>query len=319
MLGGEKNPVHSLIKKLDDASANNSIKGMVIYIDPLSSGRTGINASLEELCSAIERFKKNNKKVVVYLSQGAGVEEYYIATYADKIVMPREASFSGGIEMDVVNYKGFLAKFGIVLEAFSAGKYKLTFQGMLDSSSSEGKVVINRVLDVVYEQYLDRIKKGRNIELTESLKDDISGILNPHQLLAYKMIDVIGWYNDAVSELYNLTGINNLGNSSREITWNDRWQVDSKIAVIGIYGGITTGESTAPFPIKLPIPIPFLNTGRTTGSQTILRQLESAFSNDNVKAVILRVNSGGGSALASAEIYDAIKRLKEKYKKLLIK
>ena len=69
----------------------------------------------------------------------------------------------------------------------------------------------------------------------------------------------------------------------------------SQIAIIGVYGSITSGESEPPPPISLPIP--FVGGSRSTGSETVVKQLEDAFSNPKVKIVVLRVDSGGGSAL----------------------
>jgi protease-4 len=95
--------------------------------------------------------------------------------------------------------------------------------------------------------------------------------------------------------------------------WDEEWGEPERIAIVGVYGSITPGESKPPSPVVLPIP--YIGGGRSTGSETVVRQLEDAFSDPKVKAVILRVDSGGGSALASAEINAAVIRLKKKYKK----
>lgn len=316
-LGGERKPLEELITTIYDASDDKKVKGILLRIDPLSSGsRFGISANLEELGNAILNFRSKNKKVVSYISEVANIPEYYLANFTDQIVMPRESYLNYGLSIDVLNYKQFLANLGIELEPFYAGDYKLTFQGLLDSTSTEGDVVINRILDVVYDEMLNRVSVNRNFSLTDDNKKLLSTPLNGSQLLNYSLIDRIGWYEDAKNLARQLTGAKRF--STPEEKYQDTWATPDKIAVIGIYSSITTGESSAPPLIRLPINIPFLSQGRTTGSQTIVRQLESAFSNPSIKAVVLRVNSGGGSAIASAEIYDAIKRLKQRYKKPFI-
>jgi protease-4 len=316
LLGNEKRSVHQMINEIDKAAGDENIKGMLLYLDPFTSGgRFGVTATMEELGDAIKRFRNKGKKTVAYLGQGASIEEYYTATFCDKIVIPREANLFYGLSTDVINYRGFLKKFGIDLETFSAGKYKLTFQGLLDSTTEAGKEVINRALDVIYEEMLARVKVGRNVIISDELKRDLSRPLNAFELKDRRLIDEIGWYDDAKDVLAALTGTDKIFTGYSENEWSNDWSAPDEIAVIGIYGGITTGESSAPPLINLPVPIPFVTPGRTTGSQTILKQLTNAFSNPKVKAVILRIDSGGGSALASAEMYDAIKRLKKKYRK----
>lgn len=316
-LGGEKKPFEELIQTIYDASENDNVKGILLRIDPLSAGsRFGISANIEELGNAILNFRSKNKKVVSYISEVANIPEYYLANFTDKIVMPRESYLNYGLSIDVLNYKQFLANLGIELEPFFAGDYKLTFQGLLDSTSTEGDFVINRILDVVYDEMLDRVSKSRSITINDDTKKLLSTPLNGSQLLANKLIDRVGWYEDAKTLAKSISGTKNI--SSVQDKYEDTWGTPENIAVIGVYSSITTGESSAPPLIRLPINIPFLSQGRTTGSQTILRQLESAFSNPNIKAVVLRVNSGGGSAIASSEIYSAIKRLKQRYKKPFI-
>lgn len=316
LISGERKPYHNIIKHLDNASKDENINGLLLNIEPLSTGRFGISGSVEEIGNALQRFKSKGKRIVAYLSEGAGIEEYYLATYADKIVMPREAHLLYGLSIDVLNYRQFLKKLGVNLEVFSEGTYKLTYQGLIDSTTAEGEEVINRSLDLIYDRMLNRISEGRKVTVTEELRKELSSALNARELKTRNLIDELGWYEDAKDVLNSITRTERLTAPNESRLWSQYWGEPKEIAVIGIYGGITTGESKPPSLIQLPIP--FFGGGRTTGSQTILRQLNDAFRNPNVKAIVLRVNSGGGSALGSAEIYDAVKRLKRKYNKPFI-
>ncbi len=316
LLGTGKRSIHEVIADIDYAASDPSVKGMMLKIYPFSTGRFEISAGIEELTNSMTRFRANGKNITAYFAQDVGPGEYYISTFADNIIMPPEAIFFYGLSINVVNYNQFLSKYGIDLQTFYAGKYKLTFQGLLDSTSEEGKEVINRILDIVYEKMLARIVTGRNLTLDDYLKDKLSQPLTGSEAIRLGLVDKLGWYDDAKNISEKNSRTSNIVKSFNRSEWDNQWGEPSQIAIIGLYASITTGESEPPPPISLPIP--FVGGGRSTGSETVVRQLEDAFANPKIKAIVLRVDSGGGSALGSAEINSAIIRLKKKYKKPFI-
>lgn len=314
LLGKGKRSIHEVIADIDYAAHDNEVSGMLLKIYPLSGGMIiNVNAPVEELTKAMERFRKTGKKITAYLAEDPGPREYYIATFADYIVMPEDAMMFYGLNIEVINFKQFLEKYGIELQNFYAGKYKLTFQGMLDSTTAEGKEVINRILDVVYDKMLERITKGRGLVIDDYMKMKLSQPLVGKEAKRLGLADENGWFADAEQFAEKQSGTTRTIAYVNRSLWDDGWSEPNEIAIIGVYSSITTGESQAPDPIRLPIP--FLSGGRSTGSETVVRQLEDAFSNPKVKVVILRVDSGGGSAVGSAEINAAIIRLKKKYNK----
>ncbi len=316
LLGKGKRSIHEVIADIDYAAADPSVKGMLMKIYPLATGRFEVNAAIEELANSMERFKSKGKSITVYFAQDAGPGEYYISTFADNIIMPPEAIFFYGLSINVMNYNSFLGKYGIDLQTFHAGKYKLTFQGLLDSTTEEGKEVINRVLDIVYEKMLGRVVTGRNLTVDDYLKDKLSQPLTGSEALRLGLVDKIGWYEDAKDIAEKESKTSNIVKNFNRSEWDNGWSEPDQIAIIGVYASITTGESEPPPPVSLPIP--YIGGGRSTGSESVVRQLEDAFANPRIKAIVLRVDSGGGSALGSAEINAAIIRLKKKYKKPLI-
>ncbi len=316
LLGKGKRSIHEVIADIDYAAADPSVKGMILKIYPLASGRFEVNAAIEELTNSMQRFRSKGKTITAYFTQDAGPGEYYISTYADNIIMPPEAIFFYGLSINVINYNGFLQKYGIDLQTFHAGKYKLTFQGLLDSTSEEGREVINRVLDIVYEKMLARIVTGRNLTIDDYLRDKLSQPLTGSEAMRLGLVDKLGWYEDAKDIAEKDSKTSNIVKSFNRSEWDNNWSEPPQIAIIGVYASITTGESEPPPPISLPIP--FVGGGRSTGSESVVRQLEDAFADPKIKAIVLRVDSGGGSALGSAEINAAIIRLKKKYKKPLI-
>jgi protease-4 len=313
LLGKGKRSVHEVIADIDYAAGDPSVKGMLLRIYPLSTGRLEINAAMEELSNAMERFKAKGKKITAYFPQDAGPAEYYLATFANDIVLPPEALLFYGLSIDVFNYRQFLQKYGIELQNFHAGKYKLTFQGILDSTTEEGKEVINRILDVVYDKMISRITVARNITLDDNMKTKISQPLNARDALRLGLVDKLGWYDDAKQISEDHTKTDNVVKHLNRNMWDNDWSEPDAIAIIGVYASITPGESEPPPLVSLPIP--YIGGSRSTGSETVVRQLEDAFANPKIKVIILRVDSGGGSVLGSAEISDAIFRLKKKYNK----
>jgi protease IV len=313
ILGKGKRSVHEVIADIDYAAADPSVRGMLLKIYPLATGRFEVNAAIEELTNSLERFKSKGKTITAFFPQDAGPGEYYIATFANDIVLPPESIFFYGLSIDVMNYRQFLQKYGIELQTFHAGKYKLTFQGLLDSTTEEGKEVINRILDVVYEKMMGRVVTGRNITLDDYMREKLSQPLTGTEALRLGLVDKNGWYEDAKEIAEKNSKTSNIVKSITRSQWDNEWGEPDAIAIVGVYASITTGESQPPSPVTLPIP--FIGGGRSTGSETVVRQLEDAFGNPKVKVIILRVDSGGGSALGSAEINSAIIRLKKKYKK----
>ncbi len=317
ILGKGKRSVHEVISDIDYAAADPSVRGIILKIYPLSTGRFEVNAAIEELTASMERFKSKGKKITAYFPQDVGPGEYYVATYANDIVIPPEAFFFYGLSIEVINYKQFLEKYGVELQNIHAGKYKLTFQGIVDSTTEEGKEVINRILDIVYDKMLKRVSEGRKINIDDYMRTKLSQPLTAAEAERLGLVDKLGWYNDAVEISENSSNTENIVKSFNRNEWDNGWSEPDAIAIVGVYGTITTGESEPPPPINLPIPIPYVGS-RSTGSETTVRQLEDAFANPKVKAVILRIDSGGGSVIGSAEINAAVIRLKKKYHKPLI-
>ncbi len=314
LLGTGKRSVHEVIADIDYAAKDKSVSGLLLRINPLSTGRFEINANVEELCNSIGRFRKNGKQVTAYIVEDCGIAEYFIATHADKIIMSQDALFFYGLSVDVLNYRQLLDKYGIELQNVYAGKYKLTFQGLLDSSTAEGKEVIDRMLDVIYEKMLKQVSSSRKINIDDYMESKLSQPMTGKEAFRLGLVDMNGWYADAKEIAQKDSQTENIVKNYNRNEWDNEWGEPDQIAIVGVYGSITTGESQPPPMIESPIKIPF-SGGRTTGSQSVIRQLEEAFSNPRVKVVILRVDSGGGSALGSSEINDAVIRLKNKYKK----
>ncbi|MBM4166670.1 MAG: signal peptide peptidase SppA [Ignavibacteria bacterium] len=323
-----KQGLQTVIAELDKAANDKSIGGVLLNIRPFTTSYAifGMNGGVQELKNAIERVKANGKPVVVFLSSFASLQELYLASAADNIVMPQYGFLLGyGISYSSLKYKYMLKKFGVDMRTYTAGKFKSALNSMSDTLSPWKVEELNTIADDLYAEMIRQMKEGRKNHVDEKAIDTLSGIMYPQQAKSAKIIDEIGWYEDAKKLLYNMVSspyqmwengevaeinaddIETVSMSERK-HWNASWNEMPTIAVIGVYGGITQGESLSPG----GIPLPFLSRERSSGSKTVSEQLENAMEDDNVKAIILRVDSPGGDGIASDDIYRTIQKVREK-------
>ncbi len=293
-----------------------SIKALILKIYPYSTSETffALSGETQELADAVKYVRSKGKKVYAYLTDDSGVNELYLASNADEIYMPPSAFIADyGIDFDVVRLKGLFDKLHITWNAQTAGKYKSTFHtSYTDSASPEQAKLIQGLVDDIYSQMLKQIEVNREITIDNSLKSDLAALISSSDATRLHLIDGVAYYDkfkrDVIADLSRKIG--GLGEiDPAEIHYRStRWGRRPEIAVIGIYGTILTGKSSPP----APFPIPFLGSDRVTGSETVIAQIKAAAEDKNIKAIVLRVNSGGGSALASDEIYNAIMEAKSR-------
>jgi len=292
------------------------IKGLLITIKPLKAGMFGQLAGVaQEVREAILYAREKGKKVVAFIEGEAGTVEYYIAACADKIVMPQFGVISGlGTYISIVRIKDFLKKIGVGLDYQTVGKYKSTFHQIADEATPEQQEEIESIITDLYNQLLESIQVGRNLNRSDVEKICDGSIYSPAKAREIGLIDACGYKKDAIAVLNELTGLYVSEEDIQEkkidtiYDYHADWGIPPKIAIIGAYGNIQTGESGEDFIFRT----------KTMGSDTIIEQLKKAKNDKLVKAVILRVDSGGGSGIASDLIYNMINEVKASGKKVVI-
>ncbi len=301
------------IRKCGD---DQSVKALILKIYPYSTSETffALASETQELADAVQYVRSQGKKVYAYLADDSGVNELYLASAANRIYMPPTSFIASyGIDFDMVRLKGLFDKLHIAWNAKTAGKYKSTFHSIYtDSATADQAELIRGLVHNIYAQMIRQIEFKREITLDDSLKSDLSGLISSSTAARLHIIDGVAYYNKFEKDVREETSkeYGNVGEVDpskihyRETSWGKK----PEVAVIGVYGAITTGKSSPPS----PFPIPFLGGDRTTGSETVIRQIRAAAEDNDIKAIVLRVNSGGGSALASDEIYNAVKEAMEK-------
>jgi len=264
-----------------------------------------------ELREAIAEFKTSGKPVYAYMEIGTN-REYYIATAADKIYLPPTGDiYINGFAAEAMFYKGSLDKLGVEADVIQIGpKYKNAPDRYTRKEMSEGqREVLNAILDEYFGQYTAAIAASR-----KKSAEDVNALIDgaPYNAIQAKSVGLIddALYREQVDkELKTVLGykedeklrtIN--GTSYREIP-SDSLGLNNgdRVAVIYASGAINVGHSS-----NGPL------SGEMVGSDTLVEAINDATDDKAIKAIVFRVDSPGGSALASDLIWHAIEKAKEK-------
>ena len=287
-----------ILNSLDSIKENKDIKGIVIALDQVDLS----SANVEELNKKFDELKKNNKKIYAY---GTYLENqnYPLATIADEIIMMPSASANvtlTGYNYTNLYYKKLLDNLGVNMEVVRIGNYKSYGENYIgDKMSDELKTELTRIFDNRYDKFINNIAKmrkidkntldndivnGNNTSLTpfaardKKLVDKLEGFQELTQRLGItdeKMVDIYDYYEDHSSEIE----AKNKGNDA--------------IAVIYAEGAIIDDSTANDNTISI-------------APDNIAIKLEKALETKNLKGIVLRVNSPGGSALASEIIYQTL-------------
>jgi protease IV len=285
---------HDIIRKIDHASLNANISGIFLESSYISCGY----ADLNEIMAALERFRTHGKPVYAYLDFAFN-KDYFLASAAEKVYL--NPSASGGILLtgvggNVIFYKDMLDKIGVEVNVIHAGKYKGAGENYSrDSFSKPVKDNLNRTLDAIYTRILETIARNRNLTAEEikyiyESREEL--FISKNSALDYKLVDELYYRDELLSHL-------NLNDNLIEF---EKYKVPDtvtaayKIAVLYAQGNIAPSGGVT-------------SVGNLSASK-INKILEELKDNRSVKAIVMRVNSPGGSALISEIILNKIKQVR---------
>lgn len=324
IFGGPSTNMFDLLKRLNKARNDSSVKAIVLELDEAAVGF----AQVEELRAAIEKLKAADKDVWVYaetLQRG----QYALASAATKIVMmPAGELVFNGLYGDSSYYKNMLDHIGVQADIVHIGDYKSAGEPFYRTGpSKEADEQTNRLLDGIFERMVEMVAESRKLDpsAVRSLVD--TGMFSPKEAVEAGLVDELMFKQDFRKTLQKRYG------SSVEFTRSygkddDKLKLDlaNPMAVFTMLqemmgGGETAEEDTRPS-IGVVYVESMITSGKTeegpfgggvqnAGSDTVARALDAAREDDNVKAVILRVDSPGGSAIASDVICEALVRCQQ--------
>lgn len=298
----------SLLTQLRKAKADKRIGAVLLDIEFSGVGW----GKADELRRAIKDFRSSGKPIYAYTELGTN-KEYYIASAAEKIYMPPTGDiYITGFAANAMFYRGSLDKLGIEPEVIQIGKYKNAPDAYTRKEMSEGqREVLNAILDDLYGRLVSSIAEDRKLS-EERVREIIDNAPYNAVQAADKgvgLIDGAKYRDEVYEELHKRLGYNK-EDKLRTISSGSYKQVPSetlglnngeRIAVIYTSGAISTGRSSnSPFGTQ------------TVGSDTIVEAVKLAAEDDTIKAIVLRVDSPGGSALASDLMWHAIEKAKAK-------
>ena len=301
--------LHEIIATIAQAKADPRIKG--IFLDMEMPGFSGY-ATVKSIRDALVSFKKSGKFIISH-SKFYMQSDYYLASVADKVYANPVGIFEvRGMVAEVPFYKNLLDKLGVKMQIYYAGKFKgATEPYRLTKLSAENKFQYRELLHDFYSSFLKDVAASRNMsssqvaEIVGNYKAD-----SPENAKTFGLVDDVIYRQDVMDIFRKKLGFKesekipfvSLAGYHKANAPSKNYSADDKIAVIYAEGTIADGK----------------NTPGNIGDLSYVKDIEKISKDDRVKAVVLRVNSPGGSALASENIWYALKKLKQTGKPLVV-
>lgn len=296
------NDILSSIKK---AKANDDIKGIYIEAGALAANY----ATLQEIRNALDDFRKSGKWIVAYgdfYTQGA----YYVASVADKVyINPKGIVDWHGIGAQTMFYKDFMAKFGVKWEVVKVGTFKSATETFTEEKMSDAnRLQTKTFIDGTWRNVCDAVSKSRGISVDSlnSYADSYLALQATETLVKAKMVDGMMYgdqVKDAVKKMMKLEKDDDIA----QLTLNDMLNVKdekvegSEIAVYYAEGDIVQDPKAATM----------FGNNNYIASRKVCKDLEDLMNDDDVKAVVVRINSGGGDAYASEQMWHQMSELRK--------
>lgn len=296
------NDILSSIKK---AKANDDIKGIYIEAGALATNY----ATLQEIRNALADFRKSGKWIVAYgdfYTQGA----YYVASVADKVyINPKGIVDWHGIGAQTMFYKDFMAKFGVKWEVVKVGTFKSATETFTEEKMSDAnRLQTQTFIDGTWRNVCDAVSKSRGISVDSlnSYADSYLALQATETLVKAKMVDGMMYgdqVKDAVKKMMKLEKDDDIS----QLTLNDMLNVKdgkvegSEIAVYYAEGDIVQDPKAATM----------FGNNNYIASRKVCKDLEDLMNDDDVKAVVVRINSGGGDAYASEQMWHQMSELRK--------
>lgn len=294
-----------IIAAIKEAKANENIKGIYLQAGAVE-GASG--ASLEEIRGELASFKESGKFIVAYGDQYSQ-ELYYLATVADKLILNPQGSIAWhGLASSPIFYKDLLEKVGVEMQIFKVGTYKSAVEPFMATEMSDAnREQLSELLDSTWDEILTAVSVSRSVpkEMLDEYADKFMDYRQAEEYVACGMADTLLYKDGVLDYLKSLTGV--AGDDELNLvtmeTMRERLKMKqdmtaaiggNEIAVYYAFGDIDGSFSSL----------------SGIDSEEVIKDLRKLREDDKVKAVVLRVNSPGGSAYGSEQIWREVSLLK---------
>ena len=283
--------LNEILSNIEHAKTDNNIKGIFLELSNIPTSP----ATIQEIRNKLVEFKESGKFIVSY-GENYGQSAYYLASISDKIFLNPEGMLDmHGMASQIIFYKKLLDKLDIEMQIVRGpnNRFKSAVEPyFLDKMSEANREQMDKLLGTIWGEILTGISQSRNISVAQLnlIADNLDTYFNADKALEYGLVDDLYYKDQVIDVLKGLTGsnksINAVSNSTYANSFTDKSTSKNEIAVIYASGQIFDGKGNE----------------EDIYSEDLSKTIRAARENENVKAVVLRVNSPGGSALASAVI-----------------
>lgn len=302
--------LNDALKSIEKAKNDDRIKGIYLDMDGASAGF----ATIEELRNKLIEFKKSGKFIISYAtaySQGG----YYMASVADEIYLNPQGGMSWqGLCSQIMFYKNVLEKLGVDMQVFRHGQFKSAVEPYIcDKMSPANRKQYSVLLNSIWGKFCEGISQERGISVADlNQYADSLAIRRAQDAVDLKFADALKYYDEVIDILKSKSGFTGKEDKDMFVDLSKYAKASvpgvkennskNEVAVIFAEGEIVDGEGA---------------TGQMGGDK-IAEELRKIRENENVKAVVLRVNSPGGSGLASEVMWREIQKVKQAGKPVVV-
>src|SRR5437588_525382 len=305
--GAEPNSLSNLLLQLRKAKADKRVGAVLLDIGIVEGGW----AKAEEIRDSVADFRKSGKPIYSYMEFG-GDKEYYISTAAERVyVAPIGDLFINGLAAEAMHFRGSFDKLGIYWDSYQIGKYKTAPESFTRKDVSDGeRETLNSLLQEIFNRYVANVAEARHMS-----PDDVEALINdaPHNAKEAQkagLIDGALYREDVEKELKKRLGYKD-DEKLRKVSTAEYRRISADSL------GLNQGELIAVVFASGPIEPGKSNDGsfggdQTIGSGTVVKAINDARDNKDVKAIVLRVDSPGGAVYPSDLIWNAVEEAKKK-------
>ena len=292
--------VYTLLQSVENASYDDRVEGIILKMN----GDSLSYAQSEELAHELSMARAADKKIIAYF-ENVGRKNYYLASYANEIYMPSANSTNVNIYpyfREEFYIKKLADKFGVKFNIIHVGDYKSYMENLASSTmSKEAREDTVRILDKNYNNFLDIVSLNRKLnrdDLDKIIKDGDLVAASSVDLMNNKLIDKYAYWDNIISMVGGKDKIITIQDYTKNYYKEENLESSNNVVyVIPLEGDIVESETEV-----------FAGEENINVAET-LEKLNIAKENDKIKAVVLRINSPGGSALTSDIIAEKIKEL----------
>ena len=307
LTGGEMSSLglDDLTEAVEKAKADVNVKG--IYIEAGMFAPDG-PASVQALRDKLVDFKKSGKWIVAYGDQYTQ-SAYWLCSVADKVIVNPEGMVDWhGLCTETMYFKDLMAKFGVKMQIAKVGKFKSAVEPYFaDKMSDANREQISVYLNGIWGNIVNDVAQSRKLDAKtlNAYADSLVTFASADELLKLKLVDQVAYYDEVRADIKKRLDLDEDDNISQVSVKQmcaqpNKNKADDRIAVYYAYGDIVSDTQGG------------MSEGASICSANMVPDLEALMNDDDVKAVVLRVNSPGGSAYASEQIWRAVTRLKAK-------